>query len=410
MHPCRRAIRTILGWGPVSLLICLVACSVPRPEPSRLPAAPMAVWSYLDLAQPGPVQSGFFAFAADHRIRELYLGASGRLPGEAGALGAFIQAAQARGIGVSLVLGRAGMDLYADPPGSRTQEARQFTSALGGSAANIAAGIVKLGGAAALLTTLSDDAVGRFVRRELERHGVSTRHVGTVGGEARTSLAVVETRLHDIQSVIYRNGAADFALSPADVAAISFAGHHALIVTGTALAAEPSRAATLLAIDMARAAQLPVILDVDYRPYSWASDAEAAVTCNAAAALSDLVIGNDMEFDMLAGGGSGRDIAERLAGHCAAVIYKMGDKGSVGFAGGRSFATPIFPVAALKPTGAGDAFLAGLVTGLAQGLDLVAALRRGTAAAAITVTRVGCAPALPSSAELSDFLRHHSSP
>ncbi len=108
MHPCRRAIRTILGWGPVSLLICLVACSVPRPEPSRLPAAPMAVWSYLDLAQPGPVQSGFFAFAADHRIRELYLGASGRLPGEAGALGAFIQAAQARGIGVSLVLGRAG--------------------------------------------------------------------------------------------------------------------------------------------------------------------------------------------------------------------------------------------------------------------------------------------------------------
>lgn len=307
-----------------------------------------------------------------------------------------------------LVLGRAGMDLYADPPGSRTEEATQFTSALGGSAANIAAGIVKLGGAASLVTTLSDDAVGHFVRRELQRHGVDTRHVGTTGGEARTSLAVVETRLHDIQSVIYRNGAADFALRPEDVAAISFADHRALILTGTALAAEPSRAATLLAIDMARAAQLPVILDIDYRPYSWVSDAEAAATCNTAARLCDLVIGNDVEFDVLAGGCGGRGYAQRLAGDCAAVIYKMGEKGSVSFAGGLSFATPIFHVTALKPTGAGDAFLAGLVTGLAQEMDLAAAVRRGTAAAAITVTRVGCAPASPTSAELADFLRRNS--
>ena len=310
-----------------------------------------------------------------------------------------------------LVLGRAGMDLYADPPGSRTEEATQFTAALGGSAANIAAGIVKLGGAAALVTTLSDDAVGRFVRRELEHYGVDTRHVGMTGGEARTSLAVVETRLHDIQSVIYRNGAADFALRAPDVAAISFGDHHALIVTGTAFAAEPSRTVTLLAIDLARAAQLPVILDLDYRPYSWASDAEAAAICNAAARLCDLVIGNDVEFDVLAGGSGGRGHARHLAGQCAAVVYKMGENGSESFAGGKSFAMPIFPVAALKPTGAGDAFLAGLVTGLAQGIDLAAAVRRGTAAAAITVTRVGCAPASPTSAELSDFLsRNPTSP
>jgi hypothetical protein len=108
MHPHRRAIRTILRWGPVGLLSCLCACSLPRQDLPRLPPAPLAVWSYLDLAQPGAVQSGFFAFAAERRIGALYLGASGRLPGESGALGAFIQAAHARGIGVSLVLGRAG--------------------------------------------------------------------------------------------------------------------------------------------------------------------------------------------------------------------------------------------------------------------------------------------------------------
>ena len=88
-----------------------------------------------------------------------------------------------------LVVGRAGMDLYADPPGTLAEEAVRFTSALGGSAANIAAGIVKLGGAATLLTTVSDDAVGRFVLRELERYGVERTHVRTVGGQLRTSLA-----------------------------------------------------------------------------------------------------------------------------------------------------------------------------------------------------------------------------
>ena len=66
-----------------------------------------------------------------------------------------------------LALGRAGLDLYADPPGTRVEEARAFFPALGGSAANVAAGIARLGGSAALLTTLSSDAVGRFVFNEL---------------------------------------------------------------------------------------------------------------------------------------------------------------------------------------------------------------------------------------------------
>ncbi|MEI8177857.1 5-dehydro-2-deoxygluconokinase [Aestuariivirga sp.] len=306
-----------------------------------------------------------------------------------------------------LVLGRAGMDLYADPPGTRTEEAAHFTSALGGSAANIAAGIVKLGGTASLLTTLSDDAVGRFVRRQLEHYGVGTAHLRTVAGEARTSLAVVETRLHDCQSVIYRNAAADFALQPKDVAAVGMQDYGALIVTGTALAVEPSRAATLMAMQMARAAQRPVILDIDYRPYSWTSAADAAATCSEAARGCDLLVGNDLEFDVMAGGSGGRELAEQLAKQCSGVIYKMGENGSIGFAGGNSFLTPIFPVAALKPTGAGDAFMAGLVTGLAAGMDLPAALRRGTAAAAITVTRVGCAPASPTTRELAEFISRH---
>lgn len=309
-----------------------------------------------------------------------------------------------------LVLGRAGMDLYADPPGCLAEEAGRFTSALGGSAANMAAGMVRLGSAAAVLTSVSDDAVGRFVLREMARYGIDCSLVKRLGGQCRTSLAVVETRLENCQSVIYRNAAADLSLSPADVADLRLEGYGALIVTGTALAAEPSRAAAMLAFAKAREAGVPVVLDIDYRPYSWTTAAEAASVCRAAAEASDMVVGNDLEFDVIAGGSGGLDCARALAPGRSAVIYKMGERGCISFEGEMRLETPVYRVDALKPTGAGDAFMAGLMTGLAAGLGLDASVRRGAAAAAIVVTRVGCAPASPTAAELDDFMRRHSPP
>ena len=306
-----------------------------------------------------------------------------------------------------LALGRAGLDLYADPQGARVDEAGAFFPALGGSAANVAAGIARLGGEATLLTTLSNDAVGRFVFNQLGRYGVAADHVRFVGGEARTSLAVVATRNDDTQSVIYRNGAADFLLSRADVEKVAFARFGGLIVTGTALAAEPSREASFLAAERARAAGAAVIFDIDYRPYSWTSGGEAAEVCRRFAGLSDLIVGNDEEFAVMAEGGDGEALARALACDAEAVVYKMGARGARTFAHGQVIETPVFPVAPLKPTGAGDAFMAGLLTGLALGLDVAASARRGAAAAAIVVTRVGCAPASPTAAELDAFLSSH---
>lgn len=307
-----------------------------------------------------------------------------------------------------IVLGRAGLDLYADPPGARVDEARAFSSALGGSAANTAAGIAKLGGAASILTTLSDDAVGRYVLNQLAHYGVGVEHVRFVGSGARTSLALVASRNDDTQSVIYRNDAADFHLFPAQVAAASFDRVGGLIVTGTALAGEPSRAATFLAASRAREAGAKVVFDVDYRPYSWTGEPEAAEVCGRFADLSDIVVGNDDEFAVLAGSRNGEQLAADMASRAQAVVYKMGARGARIFAAGSIIDTPVFPVAALKPTGAGDAFLAGFLTGLALGQDYAAAARRGAAAAAIVVTRVGCAPASPTSAELDAFLSRSS--
>jgi 5-dehydro-2-deoxygluconokinase len=309
----------------------------------------------------------------------------------------------------SLVIGRAGMDLYADPPGTPIETATRFTSALGGSSANIAVALTRAGGQAALLTSVSDDAVGRFCIAQLDAYGVDRSHVRASVGQTRNSLAVVETRLENCQSVIYRNNAADFDMTLADVQAVDYARFGALITTGTVLASEPSRSATFHAFDLARAAGLPLIFDIDYRPYSWASAQDAAEVYSRAAALCDVIVGNDVEFGFMAGDPErGLDKARSLGAQI--VVYKMGEKGAITLNQGQEVRSGIFRTAALKPTGAGDAFLGNLVASLAQGAPLTEAVRRGSAAAAIVVSRVACAPAMPTRAELDHFLAFHSGP
>ncbi len=305
-----------------------------------------------------------------------------------------------------LIIGRAGMDFYADPPGTLLEEATRFTTALGGSSANIAAGLTRLGCKAALLTRVSDDAVGRFCLNQLDHYGINRRFVRTVGGEARNSLAVVETRLENTQSVIYRNNAADFAMCAEDVRDLPYDEFSALVTTGTVLAAEPSRSATFDAFKRARDAGLPLIFDVDYRPYSWASAEEASEVYSRAAALCDVIIGNDVEFGFMAGQGKdglakARDLVREGAG---IVVYKMGELGAITITKDSETRTGIFATEALKPTGAGDSFMAGFLAALAQDRPLTEAVMRGSAAAAMVVARVGCAPAMPTQDELDQFI------
>ncbi|MEO9526031.1 5-dehydro-2-deoxygluconokinase [Roseibium sp.] len=311
-----------------------------------------------------------------------------------------------------VILGRAGMDLYADPPGTRTEDATHFFTCLGGSSANIAAAITRHGGQAALVTTVSDDAIGRFALKQLDRYGIERTHVRSVGGEARNSLAVVESRVEDHQSVIYRNGAADFKMTVDDVAAVDYDSYSALITTGTVFAAEPSRSATFHAFEAARAAGLPLIFDVDYRPYSWPSAEVAADVYSRAAAMCDIIVGNDVEFGFMAGDyDKGLDKARELVAATARiVVYKMGEEGAITLTPEGEFRTGIYPVTALKPTGAGDSFMGGFIAGLADGRDLRDAVLRGSACASIVVSRVGCAPAMPTPAELEDFLSSHPGP
>jgi 5-dehydro-2-deoxygluconokinase len=311
-----------------------------------------------------------------------------------------------------VVIGRVGMDLYPDPPGVAIEDAQMLEVGMGGSSANIAAGICKLGGKSALVTRVSDDAVGRYCVQQLKNYSVNADHVTPVAGEFRNSTAIYESRVEDHQSVIYRNGAADFQMDIADVEAVDYAKYGALITAGTVFAAEPSRSATFHAFALAKKAGVPIIFDVYYRPYSWPSTQVASDVLSRAAAECDMIVGNDEEFGFMAGSidkglAKARELSETSA---AIVVYKMGPKGAITFADGAEIRTGIYPVEALKPTGAGDSFMAGFVTSIADGHDLKTAILRGSACASVTVSKAGCAPAMADTQTLETFLAEHSGP
>ncbi len=305
-----------------------------------------------------------------------------------------------------VVIGRAGLDLYPEPDGTKIEDASGFRADLGGSAGNIAVALARLGADAALLSPLADDPVGRFTRNTLARYNVDASLCRAVGGEARNTLALAETRAADCEVVIYRNGAADFELSESDISGLDYAGVGAVIATGTSLAREPSRSTIMTAYGRAREAGVVTVLDLDYRPYSWGSDDEARTIYEAAINHCDIVIGNDDEFGLIAGSkADALACARKLAGAGTSItILKLGAGGSVTLAGGRSIETGIFPVKVLKPFGAGDAFMGALMAGLASGLDVAEAVRQGSAAAAIVVSRPGCASAMPVREDLNTFM------
>ena len=136
-------------------------------------------------------------------------------------------------------------------------------------------------------------------------------------------------------------------------------------------------------------------MDLDYRPYSWETESQASEVYNEAVDLVDVVVGNDEEFGHMAGGlNFGEGFARSLASLGKLAIYKMGGRGSQAFLGDEIISTDVFPVTPIKPTE--RAMLFGCRFGRSlSGEELARSLVYGSASAALVVTRVGCAPAMP---------------
>ena len=303
----------------------------------------------------------------------------------------------------ALVVGRAGMDIYPVPDGTRIEDAESFVTDVGGSSGNIAVTIAKQGYKVMLMAPVSDDGVGRFVIRSLAGYGVDTRYCHVTTGLERTSLALAESTMDSPNVVIYRNDAADLTITPAHAEAVDLDAVGVVIITGTALSRAPSRSACTCLVERARAAGCPVVLDIDYRPQAWANLEEARQTLSAMAEKVDMLVANDEEFDVISAG-KGREYAAELAAKGVLTLYKMGEGGCDILTPANATHSGIFPVEALKPFGSGDAFLGTIIAALATGAGIEDAVRRGAAGAAITVSRRGCASAMPDVGEIDAFI------
>ncbi len=317
-------------------------------------------------------------------------------------------------------LGRLAVDLYAQQVGARLEDVSSFAKYLGGSSANIAFGVARLGLRAAMLSRVGDEQMGRFLTETLQREGCDTTQV-QIDPQRLTGLVLLGLKDRDTFPLLfYRENCADMALDAAGISEAFIAGCRALLITGTHLSAPAVRAASTTALAYAHQHQVLRVLDIDYRPVLWGLTkrgeganrfvANTHVTAELQAMLPqfDLLIGTEEEF-LIAGGVAGDLLASLRAVRAvsgAALVVKLGAAGCCFIPG------PIPPriedavtvqgerVEVMNVLGAGDAFAAGLMTGFLRGKSFEEAARLANACGAIVVSRHACAPAMPTPAEL----------
>jgi 5-dehydro-2-deoxygluconokinase len=305
-----------------------------------------------------------------------------------------------------LAIGRSSIDLYAHEIGRAIADVRSFDAYVGGCPTNVSVGTRRLGLRSALLTAVGDDQVGDFVTAFLDREQVDTRFIPRKAGR-RTSAVILTIQPPDkFPLTFYRDNCADRALTAEDVARAPVRDSRVVFVTGTGLSHEPARTATVAAAAAARAAGIPVVVDIDYRADQWESATAFSTQIRMLLQSATLAVGTEEELAAASGlDDVARGAAIALESGIEALILKRGARGSTVF---RAHAAAVdvapFPIEVLNVLGAGDAFASGFLYGYLQGWPLERAARMGNACGAIVVTRHGCANFMPTLDEVSAFV------
>ena len=311
-----------------------------------------------------------------------------------------------------LAIGRSSIDLYAHEIGRAMADVRSFDAYVGGCPTNVSVGTRRLGLRSALLTAVGDDQVGDFVTAFLEREQVETRFIPRKAGH-RTSAVILTIQPPDkFPLTFYRDNCADRALTIDDVGRAPVRDSRVVFVTGTGLSHEPARAATLTAAATARAAGVPVVVDIDYRADQWDDAGAFSTQMRTLLRSATLAVGTEEELAAASGtADAATGAATVLDSGIQALILKRGARGSTIF---RPDTPPAdvapFPIEVLNVLGAGDAFASGFLYGYLQGWTLERAARMGNACGAIVVTRHGCANFMPTLDEVSAFVSSRGEP
>ena len=304
-----------------------------------------------------------------------------------------------------LTMGRIGVDLYPQQIGVGLDEVETFGKYLGGSATNVAVAAARYGRRTAVISRTGQDPFGRFIHTALRGYDVDDRYVTAVEGLPTPVTFCEIFPPDDFPLYFYRwPKAPDLEIyrEELDQSAIREAGVFWVTVTG--LSAEPSRTATLAALE-ARARKDITVLDLDYRPMFWPSREEARRWVRHALPHVTVAVGNLDECETAVG--EREPLAAAQALHEFGVdlaVVKQGPKGVLAHDKNSAVEVPPVPVNVLNGLGAGDAFGGALCHGLLAGWDIERVMRFANAAGAIVASRLACSDAMPTAAEVTELL------
>jgi len=311
-----------------------------------------------------------------------------------------------------ILLGRVAVDFNPVDYFQPLEQCTTFKMYLGGSPANIAVGLARHGMKVGFFARVSDDQLGDFVTHFFEKEGIDTSHIRRCEHGEKIGLTFTEILSRDESSILmYRNQVADLQLHPDDIDEAYIRSAKALLISGTSLAASPSREAALKAVMLAKRNQVPVIFDVDYRSYSWKNLDEVSIYYSMVAREAQIIMGSREEFNLMEAliepDRSDLQSARYWHGQNAKiVIIKHGKKGSTAYTcDGKHYTVRPFPVDALKSFGGGDGYGAGFLYGLYHGWDMYDCLEFGCAEASMMVAAHSCSTDLPAPETVHEFIR-----
>ncbi|MDQ2652547.1 MAG: carbohydrate kinase [Chloroflexota bacterium] len=311
--------------------------------------------------------------------------------------------------GPVLSIGETLIDIIATDGASSLAAARNFVALAGGAPANVAVALARLGVPSAFCGVVGADPLGERLIAELQAERVDVSRLRQTNAAATTIAFAWKDERGDGRFWILRGADLELSAEDADHAGVS--SLMALVLGSVSLAAPTSRAAVLHAVALANRDNVPVVFDVNLRPSVWSDPQEAIGLCESVASRSTIVkLSLDDAAGLYGAGVSGEDACARiLALGAPTVVLTDGSRGCW-FANATSddvHFVPAYPVDAIEPTGAGDAFAAGIIArAIASGW---APLQRedvqfASAAGALATTKRGAWDGLPTPEQLEAFL------
>lgn len=311
-------------------------------------------------------------------------------------------------------LGELLVDMVSEAADASLADATNFLKAPGGAPANVAVGLARLGVTSSFIGQVGDDPFGHWLRSILEDEQVDVSHLST-SPTARTTIAFVATRRDGRKDIcFYRNPGADAALSTQDLPPQLFEGARLFHCGSVTLSQEPAREAQFEAARRAQQQGVLVSFDPNWRPSLWDDHEVARELIWQMMPLCNIAKVADEEWKFVTGFTDYATGAEKIrAQGPQLVIITRGADGAYYNCAGAEGEVAGFAVDAIDSLGAGDAFVAGLLSqilqqqafaGVLQADVLQKVLRFANACGAIATQKAGAIPALPTREEVEHFL------